>query len=254
MEPGEAIPRDRRLERAGEEADRDDLLVDVRQPQEGLPPAAARLSFDPRTARELERVAEERLRVEAARFEREHEDGGRAVAASARERLDRVEQPARCGLEAGLDDPPHAVGALEEGRERDGGGGAPLGPLLDAQPRVHDHAESSLRAAEEPVRVRPRAACRQAPRLDRAARRDDAETRDEVVHVGASGGEVAARARRDPAADRGVLERLGVVPERQAVSGELLLERRGRAFPPARGPLARPRRPRGRGRAAPGRG
>src|SRR5206468_1005539 len=47
---------------------------------------------------------------------------------------------------------------------------------------------------------------------------------DEVVDVRVERGEVAAGSGRDPSAQRGELERLGEVPQRQAVRTQLILE------------------------------
>ena len=80
----------------------------------------------------------------------------------------------------------------------------------------------------------------QAPRRPRPARGDRAHRLDDVVDVGQARGEVPARARGHPPAERRELERLRVEAQREPVLGELRLE------PRAAGPRPDPRRPRDR--------
>ena len=98
-------------------------------------------------------------------------------------------------------------------------------------PRLGDHRQRPLRAEQHPVGRRARAGARQPPRLPHvAADGQRAHGLDEVVDVRRPAREVAARARRDPAAERRELERLRVEAQRQPLRAELLLEpRAGRA-------------------------
>jgi hypothetical protein len=71
----------------------------------------------------------------------------------------------------------------------------------------------------------PGARARQPPRLPDARRRDRPHRLDEVVDVRLDGREVPARPRRDPAAERGELEGLREVAQRQPCVAELPLQR-----------------------------
>ena len=85
--------------------------------------------------------------------------------------------------------------------------------------------------------------------LPLAARRDRADRFDQVVDVGVDGGEVAAGAGRDPAAERRVLKRLRVVAQRQAVLLSCSSSRGPGRAAPRSARRGRPGRPRARGRA-----
>ena len=86
------------------------------------------------------------------------------------------------------------------------------------------------RIPSEPISIRsgrgPGARAGQPPALPGPPRRDRPHRLHEVVDVGLQGGEVAAGAGRDPAAERRVLERLREVAQRQPVLAQLVLERR----------------------------
>ena len=105
-------------------------------------------------------------------------------------------------------------------------------PRLHTHPRLGDHPERALRAGEHPVWAHARARSGQPPRLPGAGGRDRAHRLDEILDVGPHGGEVPGRARGDPAAERGVLERLREVAQRQPVLAA--------AAPRATGPSAPP--------------
>src|SRR5271165_2081045 len=95
--------------------------------------------------------------------------------------------------------------------------GAEARPVLQPHPRLGDHAEDALRADEQPVRAGPGARAGQPPRLHHPTRRDHAQAFDEIVNMRVEAGEMPARARRDPAAERRVLEALREMPQRQPV-------------------------------------
>ena len=101
-----------------------------------------------------------------------------------------------------------------------------VGPVLQAHPRLGDHAERALRADEEAVGRRAGARARQPPRRDDTGGCHDAQRLDELVDVRVVRREVPAAAGRDPAAERAELERLRVVAQRESVRAELVLERR----------------------------
>jgi hypothetical protein len=95
---------------------------------------------------------------------------------------------------------------------------------LHAYPRLRDHAERALRAGEHAVGADARARTWQPARCPHADRGDRANRLDEVLYVRSGGGEVAGGARGDPASERGELERLGEVAQREPVLAQLRLE------------------------------
>ena len=99
-----------------------------------------------------------------------------------------------------------------------------LGPRLNPNPGLGDHAERSFRSEQHPVGARAGAGAGESSRLPEPARRDRADRLNEVVDVGEARCEVAAGAGCDPAAERRALERLWVEAHRQAVLAELLFE------------------------------
>ena len=110
-----------------------------------------------------------------------------------------------------------ARAAVKEIGEAHRAAGPEARAVLHAHPRLGDDAEDALGADEQPVGARPGAGAGQAPRLHRAGGRHDAQAFDEIVDMRVEGREVAARARRDPAAEGRVLEALREVPQRHAV-------------------------------------
>ena len=101
-----------------------------------------------------------------------------------------------------------------------------LRPRLNANPGLGDHAERSLGAKQHPVRAWAGAGAWQPSRLPEPARRDRADRLNQIVDVGKPSCEMAAGARRNPAAKRRAFERLRVEAHRQAVLTELLFEPR----------------------------
>ena len=88
---------------------------------------------------------------------------------------------------------------------------------LSALPTHRDGTRIEVAVAD------PRAG--QAPALPDPTRRYGPNRLDEVVDVGVQGRVVAARSRREPAAERRELERLREVPQRQPVRAQLIFER-----------------------------
>ena len=97
---------------------------------------------------------------------------------------------------------------------------------LQPHPGLRDDAENAFRADEQAIGARPRARSGKAPRLDHALRRDDAQAFDEIVDMGVERREMAARARRDPAAERRIVKALRKMPQGEAVRLQLSFERR----------------------------
>ena len=97
---------------------------------------------------------------------------------------------------------------------------------LDLRQRAHpdghrgDHPEGALGAEDQLAQVGPGRVGRCAAEVEPAARGGDGEPDDQRVEAAVAGAGLAARAGRGEAADRGVLPRLRVVAERQALGGE----------------------------------
>ncbi len=236
----EAVPGDGRLEGLADHAAGDERVAQVRRAQEDLPPGADRVLAIGRGAApaphrspvvrgQLQRPVHPRLHGMIRRLEPEHEQ--RAVLRSAGEgRLARVEQAAVRRVEAALPERADSLGTLREVPERDSGRRLVGRAVLQAHPRLRDHAEDALGADQHPIRARARAGARQPPRLDRSRRGDGGDRLDEVVDVGVEGREMPAGAGGDPAAQGRELERLREVAQGQAVLAQLVLQlRAGRA-------------------------
>ena len=138
--------------------------------------------------------------------------------------------------------------------KRTRGAGAEARPVLEAHPGLGDHAEDALGAYEQAVRGGPGPRGRQPSRLDDTRRCQHAQRLHEVVDVGVERRVVAARARRDPAAEARELEALREVAQREAVRAQLRPRAPGRARRPGCARRARCGRSRARGRAGRGRG
>ena len=137
-----------------------------------------------------------------------------------------VEDAAVRRIEAGLRDGAHGARGGEERSETNRRAGAEFRARLQPHPGARDHAERSLRADEHAVGARSGARSGQAARFHHAARRHHAQAFDEIVDMGIEAGEMAARAGRDPAAERGIFEALRKMPQGDAVRLELVLQRR----------------------------
>src|SRR5439155_6935043 len=96
-------------------------------------------------------------------------------------------------------------------------------PLLQPHPGLGDHAEDALGADQKTVRTGTGAGPRESPALPGPRRRDRAHRLDQVVDMRVERGEVAAGPGGDPAAECRVLERLGEVPQREALLAQLVL-------------------------------
>ena len=265
VERREAVPRDRGLERLADHAAGDEGVAQVGRAQERLAPGADRVlavrrvprrrptvppwsaaSSSARAIHGLDRVVGRlEARARAARPPCEAPVSA-ASPGSSRRQLRRVQAALR-RARAPPRRPRAKSGKRHAGRRRGSGRSCS---------RIHASVITP-RMPSEPISIRsglgPGARARQAPRLDRPARRDRGDRLDEVVDVRVERREVAAGARRDPAAERRELERLREVAQRQAVRAQLVLERRARSRRPGSAPRARRGRPRARGRAGRGR-
>ena len=159
-------------------------------------------------------------------LEAEHEDGGRAVAGAGGLGLERVEEAAVGRVEAGLGELADGLGAPLERVEADAAGELRGRPRAHADPGLGDHAERALRADQEPVGAGARPGSRQAAALPVAGRGDRPHRLDQVVDVGIERREMPAGAGGHPAAQRGVLEGLREVAEREAALAQVVLQRR----------------------------
>ena len=137
-----------------------------------------------------------------------------------------VDQPAVGRVQPGLRDRAHGLRAGGEVSEPDRGRGAAVRPRTHPDPRLGDEAERALGPEQHPVRRDAGAGAGQPPGLPDADRRERADRFHEVVDVRQQRREVPTGARRDPAAERRELKRLGEVAQRQAVLAQLRLEDR----------------------------
>ena len=128
-------------------------------------------------------------------------------------------------VETGLTDGPHRLRGRKEIGKAEHGATPEPGSVLQSHPRLDDHAEGAFRADDHAVGARPGSRTGQAARFHGARRRDGADAFDEVVDMGPKRGEVPARPGRDPAAERGKLEALRIVPDREAMRLQRRLDR-----------------------------
>ena len=263
VERVEAVPGDRRLERLRQHAHGHEHVAQVGGAQERVAPAArprrsparplaAPLgdASPPCSAHSSSARAIAALDRVVGRLEAEHEQRRRAVAGEREARL--------LGVDAAGSWPGADRTAPAPARAA-----APAANVANATPaeravrgRGCTRTQASVMTPSvpsEPTSIRSGleagAGAGQPPRLPHAGRRERPHRLDEVVDVGLQRGEVAARARGDPAAERRELERLREVAQREPVPAQLVLERRTGARRPGCGPSARPGRPRARGRA-----
>ena len=150
-------------------------------------------------------------------FEGEHEQREAAVIDAVCGAFRGVDQAQVRRVQSRLRDRANSVGAGHEVIEGDGCAGPEPRPVLDAHPGLGDHAERALGADHQTVGARPGAGPGQTPALEHARRGHHAQAFDEVVDVGVERREMAARAGRDPAAQRRVLKALRKMPERETV-------------------------------------
>ena len=130
------------------------------------------------------------------------------------------------GIEPGLRDGANGPRGGEKIGEAEHGVGPEARPALQPHPGLGDDSERALGADHHPVGAGAGARARQAARLHHAGRRDRADAFDEIVDVGVEGGEVAAGAGRDPAAEGRELEALRIVADGEAVRLQGRLDRR----------------------------
>ena len=231
----EAIPGDRRLERVVDHAAQDQLLHRVGHADEGVAPhagragemrlRAARLRHAAMIRAALARALHPRADIVIGRLERQHHDGDRAVRGARVVGLGRIENAAVRRIEPGLRDGAHRARGGEEVLEAHRAAVAKRRAILQPHPGLRDDAENAFRADHHAIGARARAGAGQAAPLKRAARRHRAQRFHEVVDVGVERREMPAAARRDPAAERRILEALREMAERQAMRLELRFER-----------------------------
>ena len=231
----EAVPGDGALEGVVEDAGGGQRLAQIGRLDEGLAPGA--LSAGPVVAlvglefafvvgAAFERAGEPGLDRMVGGFEVQHQEVEGAVARAGDLGLVAVHQAAVRGIEPGLGDRAHGGDRVLEGGEAHRAGGPVGGPVLKPHPGFGDDAEGALGADQQAVGARPRAGARQAARFEHPLRGHRTQAFDEVVDMGVEGGEMPARAGRDPAAQGGMREGLREVPERQPVGLQLRLQHR----------------------------
>ena len=157
-------------------------------------------------AANLQRAKHPGLEGVVGRLEGQHQHGLFVLPWNIGERLARFEQPAVGGIEPSLGDVAHRFGARIELPEAHAGRGAECRLLAQPHPRFGDDAEDAFGADEHTVRAWAGAGARQAAGLERADRCHDPRALDEIVDVGLKRRVVAARSRRDPAAERRAAE------------------------------------------------
>ena len=203
-------------------------------------------------AAELERARELVLDGVVGGLEAEHEHRALAVAGAGLRRLERVDEPAVGGPQAGLDERAHRLGAGQERREAHRAPGAVRRARLHAHPRLGDDAEGPLRAEQHPVGRRAGARAGQPPRRPRArsgviAR--TASTRSSTCVAPVAKCPPARVAIQPPSVESS--KDCGKKRMRQPVRAELLLQARARRRPRRCAPRARPGRPRATRSSAP---
>ena len=156
----------------------------------------------------FERALHPRLDVVIGRLERQHHDGDRAVGRAGVVGLGRIEDAAIRRIEPGLRDRAHGARGGEEVLEAHRAAGAERRAVLQPHPGLRDDAENAFRADHHAVGARAGAGAGQAAAFDHALRRHHAQRFDEIVDVGVERREMAAAARRDPAAERRIFEAL----------------------------------------------
>ena len=176
-------------------------------------------------ARQLERTREPRVERMVGGFEAQHEQRA-AFAGAGPGGFVGIDQPAVRRVELRLRQRAHRLGGLQEVGEAHRRAGAEARPRAHPHPGFRDDPQRALGTEQQALHARTGARTRQAARLERADRRDDAQRLDELVDVRDERREVTAGPRRDPAAERRVLEALREVTQREPVRLELRLERR----------------------------
>src|SRR6266850_7836380 len=149
-----------------------------------------------------------------------------AVAGAVHQRLAGIEQSRIGRIQMRLADGAHALRRLVKILESRGGRGAKGRARPQPHPGFGDDAEYSFGTDEKPVGAGPGARARQSERFQGTGRSHHAQTLDEIVNVGVERGVVAAAAGGDPAAERGELEGLWEMAQRQAARLELAFQRR----------------------------
>ena len=206
VERFEPVPGDGGLERVVDDAHRHGQLAPIGHADEGRAPALARrlvgMMAPAVIGHEFDRPLHPRVHGMVGGFEGEHEQalliGVDAIGA----RFGIVDDAQVRGIKPGLRDGAHGSCSGKEIRQAEDRVGAEARAPLEPHPGLGDHAERPFRADHHPVGAGARAGARQAARFHDARWRQRAQAFDEIVDMGVEGGEVAARAGGDPAAER----------------------------------------------------
>jgi len=129
-------------------------------------------------------------------------------------------------MQAGLGEFPNGGDSSAELGEVHRRGDLELGPLLNAHPRLGQHAEGALRTEEQPIGRRSRAGTGQPPGLADPGRSHDPQRLDEVIDVGVQRGVVPTGPGSQPTAEGGELETLWEEPKCVVVLAELVFQDR----------------------------
>ena len=234
VETLEPVPGDRGLEGLADDGARGQHLAHVPALDEGVAPACGRIAAAALLLRQpaamvpaaFERARHPGVERVVGALEPQHQHRGRAVSRARPAHLVMVQQAQIGGIESCLRNGAHGLGPVHEMLELDRATVAEGRAVLKAHPGFGDDAERALGAEEEPVGARSRAGARQAETVMHARGRHGAHAFGHVVDMGQHGGEMAAAAGRDPAAERRIFEALRVVAQGQAVRPELVLQMR----------------------------
>ena len=143
-------------------------------------------------------------------------------------RFKRIAQPQHRNGNFILDDFPHCVRSLLPGVEEDPEEGLRLGRPPHADLGLRHHPKPSLRPKRHLAHVRPRGRSRDGFHLQPPARRFHDSAREETLDLPIAVGLLSARTRDDPAAQRGILERLREMSKRIAARFQLFFKLRTR--------------------------
>ena len=159
-------------------------------------------------------------------LEGEDDDRLPAVAEAIEIGLAGVEQPHVGGVEGRLANRAHRLGGLVDIVEQHRSAAAMGRPVLQPHPGFGDDAEGALGADHQTVGAGAGAGAGQAAAFHRAGRGHHAQAFDEIVDMGIEGGEMAAGAGGDHAAERSQLHALGEVAHGEAMGFQLRFHRR----------------------------
>jgi hypothetical protein len=166
----ERVPGTRRLECLRDRTEADERVARVRRPDERVSPRAGRArarAFGFRAlahrdavvgdgatviARAFDRARDPRPERVVGGFEREEQQRFAGIVGPRQPGLDRIEEPAVRGVQAGLGDGARGVDCAFERAEARRRRCAERRPVLQAHPRLGDHSEDALGAEQRAVR------------------------------------------------------------------------------------------------------